>query len=221
MLVVEDDARLRRALAKNLEARGYFVDQAAAGDEALDRAAYVLPDAVVLDLGLPGLDGIEVIRSLRAWSQVPVVVVSARTERTDVIEALDAGADDYVMKPFAVPELLARVRVALRRPGAWRAHVRVDADDLAIDLDARRAVRDVRAVRLTATEWALVELLVRNKGRLIRQEQLLREVWGPDHVDHPELLWVRLARIRRKLERDPSQPRHFLTEIGCGYRFEA
>jgi two-component system KDP operon response regulator KdpE len=221
ILVVDDEPQLLRALATNLKARGYEVDKAATGEAALMLAASHHPDLVVLDLGLPGIDGLEVINGLRGWSSVPIVVLSVREREADKVAALDAGADDYVTKPFGMDELLARLRAALRRaaPGGKEEAV-VTTADFTVDLAAKRVNRDSREVRLTPTEWEIVEILVRSEGRLVTQRQLLKAVWGPQYEKETNYLRVYLAQIRRKLEPDPSQPRYFLTEPRIGYRFE-
>jgi two-component system KDP operon response regulator KdpE len=221
ILVVDDEPQLLRALATNLKARGYEVDQAATGEAALILAASHHPDLVVLDLGLPGIDGLEVINGLRGWSSVPIVVLSVREREADKVAALDAGADDYVTKPFGMDELLARLRAALRRatPGGKEEAV-VTTPDFTVDLAAKRVNRDSKEVRLTPTEWEIVEILVRSEGRLVTQRQLLKAVWGPQYEKETNYLRVYLAQIRRKLEPDPSQPRYFLTEPRIGYRFE-
>lgn len=221
VLVVDDEPQIRRALATNLTTRGYQVDVAADGEEALRLAAEHRPDVVVLDLGLPGIDGIEVVAGLRGWTDVPIIVLSVRDSEADKVAALDAGADDFVTKPFGMDELLARLRAAVRRsaPSADEAAV-VTTEHLVTDLAARRIARDGTEVKLTPTEWHLVEVLVRNAGKLVAQRQLLQEVWGPDYGTETNYLRVYLARIRRKLEQDPAEPAHFLTEPGSGYRFE-
>ncbi len=220
VLVVDDEPQIARALAINLRARKYEVDVAAGGQAALALAAERQPDVVILDLGLPDLDGMDVIRGLRGWSEVPIIVLSARQDSSDKVEALDLGADDYVTKPFGMDELLARLRAALRR-GSVDADVPVlTTDAFTIDLAARRVVRDGQDVRLTPTEWHLLEILVRNSGRLVSQRQLLQEVWGPAYARETNYLRVYLAQLRRKLEPDPSRPRYLLTEPGMGYRFE-
>jgi two-component system KDP operon response regulator KdpE len=220
LLVVDDDPGLRRALAINLRARKYDVDLAADGAHALETASRQPPDAVVLDLGLPDMDGVEIIEGLRGWSRAPIIVLSARTGQHDKVLALDAGADDYVTKPFGMDELLARLRAALRRgPSAEDAPV-VDTESFTIDLAAKEARgADGRPIRLTPTEWHLVEVLVRNEGRLVTQRQLLQEVWGPQYETETNYLRVYMAQLRRKLEPDPSRPRHLITEPGMGYRF--
>jgi len=221
ILVVDDEPQLRRALATNLKARGYEVDQAASGEAALMLAASHHPDLVVLDLGLPGIDGLEVINGLRGWSSVPIVVLSVREREADKVAALDAGADDYVTKPFGMDELLARLRAALRRAApAGKEEAIVITPDFTVDLAAKRVNRDTKEVRLTPTEWEIVEILVRSEGRLVTQRQLLKAVWGPQYEKETNYLRVYLAQIRRKLEPDPSQPRYFLTEPRIGYRFE-
>jgi len=222
VLVVDDEPQILRALGANLKARGYTVDLAASGEDALVHASDHAPDLVVLDLGLPGISGIEVIEGLRGWTQVPIVVLSARDAERDKIDALDAGADDYVTKPFGMGELFARIRAALRRDlsGAGADAPVVTTPDFVVDLAARRVLRDGEEVRLTPTEWGLVEALVRNAGKLIGQRQLLQQVWGPEYGSETNYLRVHMAHIRRKLERDPSRPRYFVTEPGMGYRFE-
>jgi two-component system KDP operon response regulator KdpE len=221
ILVVDDEPQIRRALVINLRARGYEVDVADSGERALELAARHHPDAVVLDLGLPGIDGVEVIRGLRGWSQVPIVVLSVRDQEADKVAALDAGADDYVAKPFGMDELLARLRAALRRGAPAEEAAVITTPDFTIDLAAKRVTRDGAEVRLTPTEWHVVEVLVRHQGKLVPQRQLLREVWGPDYHDETNYLRVFLAQVRRKLEPEPARPRYFLTEPGMGYRFEA
>ena len=222
ILVVDDEPQLLRALATNLKARGYEVDQAATGEAALMLAASHHPDLVVLDLGLPGIDGLEVIAGLRGWSEVPIVVLSVRAREADKVAALDAGADDYVTKPFGMDELLARLRAALRRGApASKEEAIVTTADFSVDLAAKRVSRDSEEVRLTPTEWEIVEILVRSEGRLVTQRQLLKAVWGPQYEKETNYLRVYLAQIRRKLEPDPARPRYFLTEPRMGYRFES
>ncbi len=220
ILVVDDEPQIRRALGINLRARGYEVDTAESGERALELAARHHPDAVVLDLGLPGIDGVDVIRGLRGWSRVPIVVLSVRDREADKVAALDAGADDYVAKPFGMDELMARLRAALRRGAPADEAAVVATDDFTIDLAAKRVTRDGAEVRLTPTEWHVVEVLVRNQGKLVPQRQLLQEVWGPDYHDETNYLRVFLAQVRRKLEPEPARPRYFVTEPGMGYRFE-
>jgi two-component system KDP operon response regulator KdpE len=222
ILVVDDEPQLLRALATNLKARGYEVDQAATGEAALMLAASHHPDLVVLDLGLPGIDGLEVINGLRGWSSIPIVVLSVREREADKVAALDVGADDYVTKPFGMDELLARVRAALRRasPGDKDEPV-VTTPDFVVDLATKRVKRGEEEVRLTPTEWEIVEILVRSEGRLVTQRQLLKAVWGPQYEKETNYLRVYLAQIRRKLEPDPSRPRYFLTEPRMGYRFQS
>jgi two-component system, OmpR family, KDP operon response regulator KdpE len=221
VLVVDDEPQILRALGINLRARGYDVDLAPDGERALDVAARHHPDVVVLDLGLPGIDGVDVIRGLRGWSQVPIVVLSVRDAEGDKVAALDAGADDYVTKPFGMDELLARLRAALRRTIPAEEEALVETADFTIDLAAKKVRRDGEEVRLTPTEWHLVEVLVRNRGRLVAQTQLLQEVWGPQYHDETNYLRVFMAQVRRKLEPEPAQPRYFITEAGMGYRFES
>jgi two-component system KDP operon response regulator KdpE len=220
VLVVDDEPQIRRALATNLRAREYQVDLAATGEEALKLAAEHHPDVVILDIGLPGIDGIEVVRGLRGWSAVPIIMLSVREDELDKVDALDAGADDYLTKPFGMNELLARLRAAVRRAAPVEEMPTIETDDFVIDLAAKRVTRDGAEVHLTPTEWGLVEQLVRNRGKLVTQRQLLQEVWGPQYSTEANYLRVYLAGLRRKLEPNPSQPRYFITEPGMGYRFE-
>jgi two-component system, OmpR family, KDP operon response regulator KdpE len=219
-MVVDDERPIRRTLATNLRVRGYEVDLAATGEEALELAARHRPDVVVLDLGLPGIDGVEVIEGLRGWSRVPIIVLSARDAEAAKVAALDAGADDYVTKPFGMGELLARVRAALRRTVDDEADASVVTPDFTIDLAAKRVHRDGHEVHLTPTEWHVLEVLVRSQGRLVAQRQLLQEVWGPQYGTETNYLRLYLAQLRRKLEPEPSRPRYLVTEPGMGYRFE-
>ncbi|SDU80860.1 response regulator [Jiangella alkaliphila] len=221
VLVVDDVPALTRALAINLKARGWEVVTAADGRGALEAAAHRHPDVVVLDLGLPDLSGIEVIAGLRGWTSVPIIVLSARQDSADKVRALDAGADDYVTKPFDMEELLARLRAAWRRslPVAEGAAV-VRAGELEIDLARKKVSRSGSDVRLTPTEWHLLEVLVRNAGRLVSRQQLLQEVWGPAYSKETGYLRVYAAQLRRNLEPDPAHPVHLITEPSMGYRFE-
>ncbi|MEZ0166571.1 response regulator [Kineococcus sp. LSe6-4] len=222
VLVVDDEPGLRRALSINLGARGWDVTVAADGAAALEAAASTHPDVVLLDLGLPDLDGLEVLAGIRGWSPVPIIVLTARTASADAVDALDAGADDYVTKPFAMDVLLARLRAAVRRGagGGDRPAEVVDAGGLHIDLARRTVAREGEPVRLTPTEWHLLQVLVTNAGRLVSQAQLLREVWGPAYGRETNYLRVYVGQLRRKLEQVPSAPRHLITEPGMGYRFE-
>ncbi len=220
ILVVDDEPQILKALGTNLAARGYTADLAPTGEAALELAARHPPDVVILDLGLPGIGGIDVIAGLRAWTHAPIIVLSVRGEESDKIKALDAGADDYVTKPFAMGELLARLRAALRRvlPDADIAIIRTPA--FTIDLAAKRAETPAGVVRLTPTEWHIVEMLVRHEGKLVTQRHLLQEVWGPRYERETNYLRGFMAQIRRKLEPEPAHPRYFITEPGVGYRFE-
>ncbi|GAA1604108.1 response regulator [Kribbella hippodromi] len=221
VLIVDDDRQLLRALAINLRARRYDVDTAADGTSALATAGTRPPDLVILDLGLPDLDGVEVVHGLRGWCAAPIIVLSAREAQADKVAALDAGADDYVTKPFGMDELLARLRAALRRtqPDAGTPVI-VRTDAFSIDLAARRVSTSAGDVRLTPTEWSLLEILVRNAGKLVSQKQLLHDVWGAGYEAETNYLRVYLAQLRRKLELDPARPTHLITEPGMGYRFQ-
>jgi len=219
ILVVDDEAPILRTMDVNLRARGYVVQLATAGHQALALAARRHPDAVVLDLGLPDMDGVEVIRGLRGWTNVPIIVLSARTAEAQKVAALDAGANDYVSKPFGMDEFMARLRVVLRKPVSAEEAPVVETEAFTIDLAAKRIRRaEGTEVRLTATEWQVVEVLVRNPGKLITQRQLLEEVWGVRDAKS-NYLRVFMVAIRRKLEPDPSHPRYFVTEPGSGLRF--
>jgi two-component system, OmpR family, KDP operon response regulator KdpE len=254
VLVVDDEPQILRALRINLRVRSYEVDTAATGAQALETAARHPPDLVILDLGLPDLDGVEVIEGLRGWTTAPIIVLSGRADSMDKVEALDAGADDYVTKPFAMEELLARMRAAARRSGTADDQPRVRLGDLVVDLAAKRVTRDPgpasgspsdspsaearnsragqaggspaadspegRDIRLTPTEWHLLEVLLRNPGKLLSQRQLLAEVWGPGYADAAGNLRLYMAQLRRKLEPDPARPRWLLTEPGMGYRYQ-
>ncbi|WP_433873812.1 response regulator [Saccharopolyspora sp. CA-218241] len=222
VLVVDDEPQLLRALRINLTARGYQVLTAVDGAAALRAAAEGRPDVVVLDLGLPDLDGTEVIAGLRGWSTVPILVLSARTDSPDKVRALDAGADDYVTKPFGMDELLARLRAAVRRAatGVVPEEPVVETATFSVDLAAKKVRRGGAEVHLTPTEWGMLEVLARNRGRLVGQRELLHEVWGPRHAGETHYLRVYIAQLRRKLEADPARPQHLLTEPGMGYRFE-
>ncbi len=233
VLVVDDEPQILRALRINLRVREYDVHVAATGAEALEVAAKYPPDLVILDLGLPDLDGVEVIGGLRGWTNAPIIVLSGRADSTDKVEALDAGADDYITKPFGVEELLARMRAAVRRTGTAEDLPRVRLGDLVVDLAAKRVTRreavpagaDGAAaqpddIRLTPTEWHLLEVLLRNPGKLLSRNQLLTEVWGPGYADATGNLRLYMAQLRRKLEPDPARPRWLITEPGMGYRYQ-
>jgi two-component system, OmpR family, KDP operon response regulator KdpE len=219
ILIVEDEPGLRKALTINLRARKYEVIAAADGTAALAAAASDPPDLVILDLGLPDMDGTQVIEGLRGWSQAPIIVLSARQAQGDKVVALDVGADDYMTKPFGMDELLARLRAALRRSGGDDQAPIVETDSFAVDLAAKQARANGEPVHLTPTEWHLLEVLIRHEGKLVPHKQLLQEVWGPAYETETNYLRVYMAQLRRKLEVDPAHPRHLLTEPGMGYRF--
>jgi two-component system KDP operon response regulator KdpE len=219
VLVVDDEPGLLRAMQINLAARGYQVATAATGRAGLAAVAKDRPDAVILDLGLPDMDGTEVISGVRGWSEVPVLVLSARDQEAQKVAALDAGADDYVTKPFGMDELLARLRAAVRRAAPAPEQPVVETEHFVVDLAAKRVTRPSGGeVRLTPTEWQMLEVLARFRGRLVSQAQLLREVWGPGYQTETHYLRVYMAQLRRKLEPDPASPRYLLTEPGMGYR---
>jgi two-component system, OmpR family, KDP operon response regulator KdpE len=238
VLVVDDEPQILRALRINLRVREYEVHVAATGAEALQMASRYPPDLVILDLGLPDLDGVEVIQGLRGWTRAPIIVLSGRADSTDKVEALDAGADDYLTKPFGVEELLARMRAAVRRTGTAEDLPRIRLGQLVVDLAAKRVTRQAAVptgggaadagglpaqpddIRLTPTEWHLLEVLLRNPGKLLSRNQLLTEVWGPGYADATGNLRLYMAQLRRKLEPDPARPRWLITEPGMGYRYQ-
>jgi two-component system, OmpR family, KDP operon response regulator KdpE len=224
ILCVDDDQQILRALIANLRARGYDVTPASSGEEALRLASDHQPDAVILDLGLPGMSGIDVIHGLRGWTTVPILVLSARDGECDKIAALDAGADDYISKPFGMGELLARLRAALRRSDSVsdgsEEEASIVTEHFTIDLSAKRVLDAEGEIRLTPTEWGIVEMLVRNAGKLVTGRQLLQHVWGPAYGEETNYLRVHMAHIRRKLEPVPGNAQYFITEAGIGYRFE-
>ena len=220
VLVIEDEIQMRRFLKPALQGHGFRVHEAVTGEEGLREAATRAPDVVLLDLGLPDLDGIEVTRRLREWTQVPILVISARGREEDKVAALDAGADDYVTKPFGVGELLARLRAALRRTSRMGDGElpRMTLGDLEIDLEKRRVTLAGETVHLTPIEYRLLAELARNAGKVMTHSQLLRQVWGPAYAHQSHYLRVYMAQLRRKLEADPAQPQRLLTEPGVGYR---
>lgn len=220
ILVVDDDPHIVRALAITLKGQGYAVVTAPDGQSALHSAAQKPVSVIILDLGLPDMDGTAVISALREWSSVPILVLSARHGSSDKVQALDAGADDYITKPFGLDELLARLRVLLRRrnePG--EDNTVVTTSSFTVDLDKRQITKSGMDVRMTPTEWNILDILLRNPDKLITQQQLLTEVWGPAYAKEANYLRVYMAQLRRKLETEPSNPRHLITEPGMGYRF--
>jgi two-component system KDP operon response regulator KdpE len=220
VVLVEDEKQIRRFVRTALESEGCRVFEAQSGRQGLTEAATRKPDLIILDLGLPDLDGVDFIRDLRGWSSLPVIVLSARTDETDKIAALDAGADDYLTKPFGVGELLARVRAALRRGATGTGgEPLVVFGDVRLDLANRNVLRNGTTVHLTPIEYRLLSLLAGNAGKVLTHRQLLRDVWGPSHVEHSHYLRIYMAQLRQKLEAEPARPRHFLTEPGVGYRF--
>jgi two-component system KDP operon response regulator KdpE len=226
VLVVDDEPQILRALRINLRVRQYDVHTAATATEALAVAAKYPPDLVLLDLGLPDMDGMNVIAGLRGWTKAPIIVLSGRADSTDKVAALDAGADDYVTKPFGVDELLARMRAAVRRIGTSDDLPRIQLGDLTVDLTAKRVIRvgdepgSETGIRLTPTEWHLLEAMLRNPGKLLSQKQLLNDVWGPGYANAAGNLRLYMAQLRRKIEPDPARPRWLITEPGMGYRYQ-
>ena len=221
VLVVDDEAAIQRFLRTALDTGEFSLHQAENGHAALAAAAAARPDIILLDLGLPDMDGVEVIRRIREWSQVPIIVLSVREREDDKVKALDAGADDYLTKPFGVAELLARIRVALRRSLQLVPEPVYRIDDLEVDLARRRVTVDGGEVQLTPTEYDLLRLLVSHAGKVLTHGQILRQIWGVAYVEQPHVLRVNISNLRHKIERDPSRPRYILTEPGVGYRLRA
>jgi two-component system, OmpR family, KDP operon response regulator KdpE len=222
VLVIDDEPSILRALRINLTARSYEVSTASDGASGLAAVSRERPDVLILDLGLPDMDGTEVIYGVRGWTSTPIIVLSVWDQEQQKVAALDAGADDYVTKPFGMDELLARLRAAVRRSAPAPDEPVVTTPDFTVDLAAKRVTRDGDGdIRLTPTEWQLLEVLVRNRGRLVTQRQLLQEVWGPAYGSESNYLRVYVAQLRRKLEPEPSRPRYLLTDPGMGYRFRA
>jgi two-component system KDP operon response regulator KdpE len=219
VVVVEDERQIRRFVRTALEAEGLNVFESETGKEGLIEAATRKPDLIILDLGLPDGDGLDFIRDLRGWSYLPIIVLSARSGETDKIRALDQGADDYLIKPFSIGELLARIRVALRRRAAGGGESVFGFGDVEIDQSQRTVRRAGESVHLTPIEYRLLTTLIRNPGKVLTHRQLLREVWGPSHVDRSHYLRIYMGHLRQKLEADPARPKHLLTETGVGYRF--
>lgn len=220
ILVVDDDPRILKTMEVNVRARGYHADLARTGEQALQLAAKHHPDVVVLDLGLPGIDGLDVIRGLRGWTAVPIVVLSGRDLEVMKVKALDLGADDYITKPFGMDELFARVRAAMRRSALPDEEAVVVTPDFTIDFTAKTVTRGGEQVKLTPRQWHIVEVLVRNAGKLVTHEQILHEVWGPSYGTETNYLRVFMTQIRQRLEPEPSRPRYFITEPGLGFRFQ-
>lgn len=220
VLVVDDDVQIIRAMRINLRARGHEVDTAGGGAAALRLVTQNRPDLVLLDLGLPDMEGLEVIQRLRGWTQVPIIVLSARHSAGEKVRCLDSGADDYVTKPFGMDELLARMRAAERRSASEEAAPEVATSAFTVDLSAKRVLSGDEEVRLTPTEWHILEILAQQPGHLVSQRRLLQEVWGPAYQSETNYLRVYMAQLRRKLEPDPAHPRFLITEAGRGYRFE-
>ena len=221
IVVVEDDRQIRRFVRSTLEAEGCKVFEAESGRQGLVEAGTRKPDLVVLDLGLPDIDGVDFIRDLRAWSETPIIVLSARSTEADKVTALDAGADDYLAKPFGVAELVARVRALLRRHArGTEGSAQFSFGDVNVDLSRRSVLREGQPVHLTALEYRLLAQLLGNVGKVLTHRHLLREVWGPSFVESNHYVRIYVARLRQKLEADPAQPRHILTETGVGYRFQ-
>ena len=221
VLVVDDELQIRRFLRIALEANGYRVYETDRGGAAVQEAARLRPDVVILDIGLPDIDGLEVLRRLREWTATPVIMLSVRDADRDKVAALDAGADDYLTKPFSVDELLARLRVAQRHARPGPAAVVFSQGDVVVDLSRRHVTKGDREVKLTPTEYALLRLLIQHAGRVLTHRQILKEVWGPEYMDETHYLRVYFGQLRQKLEDDPARPRLILTEPGVGYRLAA
>ncbi|GAB6154041.1 response regulator [Desulfosporosinus burensis] len=218
ILIIDDDTQIRRFLRVALTSHGYVVKDARTGSEGLETVAMFSPDLVVLDLGLPDIDGLDVVRQLREWTKVPIIILSVKEQESDKITALDFGADDYVTKPFGMGELLARIRAAMRHTVGVEEEPVLHFEDLTLDLLHRRVTRDDHEIKLTLTEYEIVKNLAINAGKVMTHSYLLRTVWGPSYEKEVQYLRVYIGQIRRKLERDPSRPRHIITEPGVGYR---
>lgn len=221
ILIIDDEAAIQRFLRAALDTGEFSLHQAENGHAALAAATAIRPDVILLDLGLPDMDGVEVIRRIREWSQVPIIVLSVREREDDKVEALDAGADDYLTKPFGVAELVARIRAALRRSMKQADEPVFRADGLEIDLAHRRVVVKGEAVQLTPTEYDLLRFLAAHAGKVLTHSQILRQIWGVSHLDQPHVLRVNISNLRHKIEEDPSRPRYVLTEPGVGYRLKS
>jgi two-component system KDP operon response regulator KdpE len=218
VLVVDDEKAIQRFLKNALSSEEFSVHIAGGGREALSAAAGIRPDLIILDLGLPDLDGVEVLRRLREWTQVPVIILSVRDREEDKVAALDSGADDYVTKPFGIGELLARMRAAFRRSLQQAPEPVYNVDGLEVDLEHRRVSVQGKEIQLTATEYDLLRLLVTHAGKVLTHNQILRQIWGPAYMDQPHLLRVNISNLRQKIEPEPTRPRYILTELGVGYR---
>jgi two-component system KDP operon response regulator KdpE len=218
ILVIDDEPQIRKLLRVSLGAHGYEIDEAATGVEGINRVAIFKPDLVIVDLGLPDMDGKAVVKAIREWSQTPLVVLTARDQEQEKIEALDAGADDYVTKPFSVGELMARMRVSLRRSAASEHEPVIACGDLVVDLLQRRVTVEDREIKLTPTEYELIKVLAQHRGRVLTHRQLLKAVWGTAYNEDTHYIRVYIGQLRRKIEANPTQPRHIITESGVGYR---
>lgn len=218
VLVIDDESAIRKLLRLNLEGAGFRVDEADSGRAGLDKTASFHPHLIILDLGLPDVSGFEVLNDLREWTSIPILILTVTDEEATKVRLLDAGADDYLTKPFGVPELMARVRAGLRRRGAVEATPLFQSGAVEVDVNRRTVKVAGREVKCTATEFALLKVLIREQGRVVPQRQLLTEVWGPAAVDESHYLRIYVAQLRKKLEPDPSNPRHIVTEPGVGYR---
>ncbi|MGH8426363.1 MAG: response regulator [Gammaproteobacteria bacterium] len=218
VLLVEDDVQIRHFIHTTLESQGFEVYETSTGGQGLDDAATIKPNILILDLGLPDMDGVQVVRKLREWSTIPIIVLSARSLESDKIVSLDTGADDYLTKPFSVSELMARIRAALRHGDVSGKHDEFVLDTLRVDFKRRRVFESNRNIHLTPIEYRLLTVLIRNVGKVMTHRQLLREVWGPTHSEDTHYVRIYMAQLRRKIEKDPVQPRYLLTEAGVGYR---
>jgi two-component system KDP operon response regulator KdpE len=220
ILVVDDEKAMQRFLKNALSSAEFSVHIAGGGKEALAAAAAIRPDLIILDLGLPDMDGVEVLRRLREWTQVPIIILSVRDREDEKVAALDSGADDYVTKPFGIGELLARMRVALRKSIPQSPEPVYKVDDLEVDLEHRRVFVQGNEVQLTPTEYDLLRLLITHAGKVLTHNQILRQMWGPAYMEQPHLLRVNVSNLRRKIEPEPNRPRYILTELGVGYRLK-
>lgn len=218
VLIIDDEPQIRKLLHVSLKAHGFIVDEAATGRDGINQAAYFKPDLMIIDLGLPDIDGNEVIRAIREWSNAPIIILTAHDQEQEKIESLDAGADDYVTKPFSMGELMARMRVCLRRMAVGESEPILTCGGLIVDLIQRRVSVDGREVKLTPTEYELIKLLAQNAGRVLTHKQLLKAVWGNSYNEDTHYIRVYIGQLRRKIENDPAQPKYIITESGVGYR---
>jgi len=218
ILIIDDESQIRKLLNVSLKAHGFILDEAASGRDGINRAAFFKPDLIIVDLGLPDIDGKQIVREIRQWSNAPIIILTARDQEQEKIDALDAGADDYITKPFSMGELMARIRVCLRRMATGESEPLLSCGGLTVDLIQRRVTVDGQEVKLTPTEYEIIKLLAQHAGRVLTHKQLLKAVWGNSYNDDTHYIRVYVGQLRRKIEKDPAQPKYIITESGIGYR---